>query len=49
MELEDTDVSKHLPRAMIGGVLIVLGLYLLINLAFLHVLSIPALAVSTLP
>jgi basic amino acid/polyamine antiporter, APA family len=46
---EDTDVSKHLPRAMIGGVLIVLGLYLLMNLAFLHVLSIPALAVSTLP
>jgi basic amino acid/polyamine antiporter, APA family len=46
---EDTNVSKHLPRAMIGGVLIVLGLYLLMNLAFLHVLSIPALAASTLP
>jgi APA family basic amino acid/polyamine antiporter len=46
---EDTDVSKHLPKAMIGGVLIVTGLYLLMNLAFLHVLSIPALAVSKLP
>jgi APA family basic amino acid/polyamine antiporter len=46
---EDTNVSKHLPRAMIGGVLIVLGLYLLMNLAFLHVLSIPAMAASTLP
>src|SRR5271170_566653 len=46
---EDTDVSKHLPRAMIGGVGIVLGLYLLMNLAFLHVLSIPALAASKLP
>src|SRR5579863_3805906 len=46
---EDTDVSKHLPRAMIGGVAIVIGLYLLMNLAFLHVLSIPALAASKLP
>lgn len=46
---EDTDAAKHLPRAMIGGVLIVLGLYLLMNLAFLHVLSIPALAGSNLP
>jgi basic amino acid/polyamine antiporter, APA family len=46
---EDTDAAKHLPRAMIGGVLIVLGLYLLINLAFLHVLSLPALAASSLP
>jgi APA family basic amino acid/polyamine antiporter len=46
---EDTDVSKHLPKAMIGGVVIVTALYLLMNLAFLHVLSIPALAVSKLP
>src|SRR5271168_1168357 len=46
---EDIDAAKHLPRAMIGGVLLVLGLYLLMNLAFLHVLSIPALAASKLP
>lgn len=46
---EDTDAAKHLPRAMIGGVVIVMGLYLLMNLAFLHVLSIPALAASKLP
>ncbi len=46
---EDTDAAKHLPRAMIGGVLIVIALYLLMNLAFLHVLPIPALAHSTLP
>jgi basic amino acid/polyamine antiporter, APA family len=46
---EDTDAAKHLPRAMIGGVVIVLVLYLLMNLAFLHVLSIPALAASKLP
>jgi APA family basic amino acid/polyamine antiporter len=46
---EDTNVSKHLPRTMIGGVLIVLALYLLMNLAFLHVLSMTALASSKLP
>jgi APA family basic amino acid/polyamine antiporter len=33
---------------MIGGVLLVMGLYLLMNLAFLHVLSIPVLANSKL-
>jgi len=46
---EDTNAAKHLPRAMIGGVLLVIGLYLLMNVAFLHVLSIPALAGSKLP
>ncbi|MGA7314762.1 MAG: APC family permease [Silvibacterium sp.] len=46
---EDTDAAKHLPRAMIGGVVIVMGLYLLMNVAFLHVLSVPALAASKLP
>src|ERR1019366_3692338 len=46
---EDTDAARHLPRAMIGGVLIILALYLVMNLAFLHVLTIPALAGSTLP
>jgi basic amino acid/polyamine antiporter, APA family len=34
---------------MIGGVLIVTALYLLMNLAFLHVLSMQALAASALP
>jgi len=46
---EDTDAARHLPRAMIGGVLLVLGLYLLMNLAFLHVLPMPALIGSKLP
>jgi APA family basic amino acid/polyamine antiporter len=46
---EDTNVSRNLPRAMILGVLLILGLYLLINIAFLHVLTIPALAASALP
>lgn len=46
---EDTNAAKNLPRAMIGGVLIVTALYLLMNLAFLHVLSMQALAASALP
>src|SRR5579863_1129501 len=46
---EDTNAARHLPRAMIGGVAMVLVLYLGMNLAFLHVLSIPQLAASTLP
>ncbi|MGO9937516.1 MAG: APC family permease [Terracidiphilus sp.] len=46
---EDTDAQRHLPRAMIGGVATILALFLLLNLAFLHVLQIPALAVSKLP
>ena len=46
---EDTDAARHLPRAMIGGLLLVLALYLLMNAAFLRVLTIPALAGSTLP
>ena len=46
---EDTDAQKHLPRSMIGGVATVLVLFLLLNLAFLHVLQIPAMAASKLP
>lgn len=45
---EDTNAAKNLPRAMIGGVLLIIGLYLLMNLAFLHVLSIAQLGSSKL-
>ena len=45
---EDTNAAKHLPRAMIGGVVLIIGLYLLMNLAFLHVLTIPQLGSSHL-
>jgi APA family basic amino acid/polyamine antiporter len=45
---EDTNAAKHLPRAMIGGVLLILGLYLLMNLSFLHVLPIAELGHSKL-
>lgn len=46
---EDRDPSRHLPRAMVGGVLSVIAVYLLVNLALLAVLPIPELARSTLP
>jgi APA family basic amino acid/polyamine antiporter len=46
---EDTDPARHLPRAMIGGVALVIVIYLLVNLALLAVLPIPDLARSVLP
>jgi APA family basic amino acid/polyamine antiporter len=45
---EDTDPARHLPRAMMGGVLCILGLYLVMNVAFLRVLPIAVLAKSQL-
>ena len=49
MAEESTDAARTLPRAIIGGTLLVVALYLLINFAFLHVLSLPILAASQLP
>jgi APA family basic amino acid/polyamine antiporter len=46
---EDRDPRRNLPRAMIGGVLAVIGVYLLVNVALLAVLPVAALAQSTLP
>jgi APA family basic amino acid/polyamine antiporter len=46
---EDRNPARNLPRAMIGGVLSVIVVYLLVNLALLAVLPIPDLAKSTLP
>lgn len=45
---EDTNAARHLPRAMIGSVLLITGLYLLMNLSFLHVLPIAQLGQSQL-
>ncbi len=45
---EDTNAARHLPVAMIGTVILITGLYLLMNLSFLHVLSIPEMAASKL-
>jgi basic amino acid/polyamine antiporter, APA family len=49
MAEESTDPSRTLPRALIGGTLLVVGLYLLINAAFLHLLPLSVLAASQLP
>ncbi|HEX4568115.1 MAG TPA: APC family permease, partial [Vicinamibacterales bacterium] len=46
---EDTDPARNLPRSMIGGVASVIAIYVLVNVALLRVLPIPALAHSTLP
>jgi APA family basic amino acid/polyamine antiporter len=41
---EVQDPGRDIPRAMIGGVVLVLGIYLALNLAFLRVLSIQEMA-----
>jgi len=46
---EDHDPARNLPRAMIGGVFSVIGIYLLVNIAMLKVLPISELSGSTLP
>jgi basic amino acid/polyamine antiporter, APA family len=46
---EDRNPRRNLPRSMIGGVLSVLAIYVLVNLALLAVLPLPELARSTLP
>ena len=46
---EDRDPVKNLPRAMIGGVVAVIVVYLLVNLALLAILPVSELAASNLP
>jgi len=46
---EDRDPARNLPRAMIGGLVSVIVVYLLVNLALLAVLPLAELAKSTLP
>lgn len=49
MAEENTDPARTLPRAIIGGTLLVMAVYLLINVAFLRVLPLPVLAAADLP
>src|ERR1700676_701609 len=49
MSEENTNAVTTLPRAIIGGTLLVVALYLVINLAFLRVLPMSVLAGSALP
>lgn len=46
---ENSNPAATLPRAIIGGTLLIAALYVVINLAILRVLPIPVLAASTLP
>src|SRR5690606_36849478 len=41
---EVRDPGRDIPRAMIGGVLLVLGIYLLLNVAFLRLVPIQEMA-----
>jgi APA family basic amino acid/polyamine antiporter len=46
---EDRNPGRNLPRALFGGALLVIGIYVLVNLAYLHVLPMEVLAASKLP
>jgi len=43
---EVTDPGRQIPRAMVGGVLAVIAIYVLVNVAFIHVLGIGGVARS---
>jgi APA family basic amino acid/polyamine antiporter len=49
MAEESAEPARTLPRALIGGTLLVAVFYLLINAAFLRVVPLPVLATSSLP
>ena len=46
---EDRNPARNLPRTMIGGVLSVIGIYLLVNIALLKVLPMSELSGATFP
>jgi APA family basic amino acid/polyamine antiporter len=49
MAEESVQPGRTLPRAILGGTLLIVVLYVLVNLAMLRVLPLPTLAASTLP
>ena len=46
---EDVNPSRNLPRSMLSGVSLIIGIYILVNLALLYVLPMQTLAGSKLP
>ena len=46
---EDVDPSRNLPRSMLSGVSLIIGIYILVNLALLYVLPMQTLANAKLP
>ncbi len=49
MSEESTEPTLTLPRAIIGGTVLVAAMYVIINIAILRVLPLPVLAASALP
>ncbi|WP_259015402.1 APC family permease [Emticicia fluvialis] len=45
---ESTDPARNLPKSMISGVLVIIAIYLLVNLAILYIMPIETLASSKL-
>lgn len=45
---EDRNPAHNIPRSLFGGVILVIAIYLLVNIALLHVLPMSTLAVSKL-
>lgn len=43
------DPGRELPRSIMGGLALVMTIYIALNVGFLHVVSLPAMARSTLP
>ena len=46
---EDQNPERNILRSMVGGVLLVMAIYLLTNAALLHVLTVPEIASTTIP
>lgn len=46
---EDEDPARNLPRSSIAGIVACIAVFLLVNAALLHVLSLPQLAASKMP
>jgi basic amino acid/polyamine antiporter, APA family len=46
---EDRDPARNLPRTMMGGVLLVIGVYVLVNITLLKVMPMSELSGATLP
>jgi APA family basic amino acid/polyamine antiporter len=46
---EVNDPGRELPRSILGGLALIIAIYLALNAGFLHVVSLPAMAQSQLP
>jgi APA family basic amino acid/polyamine antiporter len=49
MAAEIEDAPRRLPRALVAGIGIVIAVYLIVNVAYIHALTLPGLAASKAP